>query len=282
MYPRQWTFCVVCALTVMTVIGCYSHYPSSVYGPGGYPGMYPTPPAGAFPQGATIVPPGSTTPGSGGTTFDSSTSNRWQPGSDAPAFNPATDGVPSTGAEKPVPDYTDPSGSTFTPFEGGDFHDTNNFGDESSSNSEPPAGNGATTPIDAGNGNLLPFDGSASNAAGNDHFVVPAVAVTPVSAARTAKPKPNPYKYDRENYRWLRGVVDYEPETGTWNIIYNLQPDDEDKYGGSIVLVGADRFGRLEANDVVLVEGGVDLEHRDALGKPQYRVDRLERLVPIE
>lgn len=275
MHPRQWTFCVVGALTVMTVIGCYSHYPSSLYGPGGYPGLYTTPPGGSIQQGPAIISPGTTAPGSSGSSYDSSTSNRWQPGGDAPAYNPSTDGVPSTGNDNPVPDYNDPTGSTFTPFDSGDFQDTNNFGEESSTNNEPPSGSAAIGPFDSG-------DGSASIGNSGDRFVAPAVPVQPVSSVSRTKPNPNPYKYDRENYRWLRGVVDYEPDAGTWNIIYNLEPDGRDRFGGSIVLLGADRFGRLQENDVVLVEGSVDLEQRDAFGKPQYRVDRLERLVPIE
>ena len=50
MCTRQWAFSIVCSLTVMTAIGCYSHYPSSVYGPGGQPGGYVVPPGGgAYP-----------------------------------------------------------------------------------------------------------------------------------------------------------------------------------------------------------------------------------------
>ena len=67
MIPRQWILGAVGAMTVLTVIGCYSHYPSSVYGPGGYPGFYSTPPGGQIPQGGTIISPGLPQQGSGAT-----------------------------------------------------------------------------------------------------------------------------------------------------------------------------------------------------------------------
>lgn len=292
MNSRQWALSVVCAMMVLTVIGCYSHYPSSVYGPSGYPGFYGNPPPGAFPQGGTVISPGLPAQGSGTTLSpgasspsDGRSTNRWLPGSSAPAFNPATDGVPAGGADKPVPDYVDPTssgGSAAPPFGGGgDFNDTNTVGD-------PDRSSDASGTSDDGDS---PFDGAASNEGANDDpFVAPTIPLVAVSTTSNAPPespivrgqKPSPYKYDRQNYRWLRGVVDYDEPSRTWNIIYDIEPDPNDEFGGSIVLLGADRFGTLKNSDVVLVEGGIDRENLDEFGKPQFRVEKLDRLVPIE
>lgn len=299
MIPRQWILGAVGALTVLTVIGCYSHYPSSVYGPRGYPGFYPTQPSGQFPQEGTIISPGAPTQGSGAALSPGSQSpangsvskNLWQPNSNAPAFNPASDGVPAGGADKPVPDYDDPTGfgsSEPQPFKANNnFRDTENFDEEDAVKkeggaSEQPFGEESTK-------GTLP-KGTSTDGSNSDPFVSPAIQLTPVSTVRdvvggstaTQQQKPNPYKYDRKNFRWLRGVVDYDDEAKTWNIIYSLKPDPNDKFGGSIGLLGDNQLGTLKNNDVVLVEGFVDADHRDAFGKPQFRVDRLERLKPIE
>jgi hypothetical protein len=307
MIPRQWIFGAVGAMTVLTVIGCYSHYPSSVYGPRGYPGFYSTPPGGQIPQGGTIISPGLPPQGSGATLSPGANSygsqspansvgstNRWQPKSDAPAFNADRDGVPASEADKPVPDYNDPTsfnGLAPRPFNtDDDFRDTNRFGDEDANKGKESGGAASNRPFGETDENESPFDGAATNGTNDDPFVSPLIPLTPVSTIRdvadgsstTQGKKPNPYKFDRQTFRWLRGVVDYDDEAKTWNIIYSLRPDPKDKFGGSIALLGADRFGTLNNNDVVLVEGGVDVDHLDAFGKPQFRVDRLERLKPIE
>lgn len=307
MIPRQWILGAVGAVTVLTVIGCYSHYPSSVYGPGGYPGFYSTPPAGQIPQGGTIISPGLPPQGAGATLSPGANSlgsqspansggstNRWLPGSDAPAFNPASDGVPASGADKPVPEYTDPSsfnGSAPPPFNADtNFRDTNTFDDEDANKGKESGGAASERPFGESGDNELPFDGAAANGTNNDPFISPLIPLTPVSTVRdvtggssTAQSKkPNPYKFDRKTFRWLRGVVDYDDDAKTWNIIYSLRPDSKDKYGGSIGLLGDNQLGALSNNDVVLVEGFVDGDHLDAFGKPQFRVERLERLKPIE
>ena len=138
---------------------------------------------------------------------------------------------------------------------------------------------------------VSPFAPAASNEGTNtDKFVAP--PIPPVAAADTDSTSPespvvrgqapNPYKYDSENYRWLRGVVDYDEKSQTWNIIYDVDPDPNDEFGGSIVLSGADRFGKIKNGDVVLVNGGIDRKNLDELGKPQFRGEKLEKLVPIK
>lgn len=92
--------------------------------------------------------------------------------------------------------------------------------------------------------------------------------------------RPNPYAYDQNGYTWLRGVVDFDEQTGTWNLIYDLQPDRTDRYGGSVTLTGGQRLAILKPNDVVLIEGRFHGSERDQFGKPKYLVEHLARLVP--
>ena len=96
----------------------------------------------------------------------------------------------------------------------------------------------------------------------------------------TPTARPNPYDYDRENYTWLRGVVDYDTTHQTWHIIYNLRPDKDDRYGGSSTLSDSPQLSSLQPNDIVLVEGRFDANSRDNIGKPTYRIDHVARLVP--
>ena len=88
--------------------------------------------------------------------------------------------------------------------------------------------------------------------------------------------KPNPYAYDRKNFRWLRGVVDFDEQSGSWNIIYSTKPDKNDKFGGSITLVESELFSRIHDHDIVLVEGEVDHSAEpDRLGKARFRVKKV-------
>ncbi len=100
------------------------------------------------------------------------------------------------------------------------------------------------------------------------------------TTARTETPEPSPFSYDRKAYRWLRGVVDFDAKDQTWNIIYSIDPDPSDPYGGSITLVDDALLSGLKDDDRVLVQGRVDKNSYDRFGKPQYRVEHLGRIVP--
>jgi hypothetical protein len=298
MYSKQWAFCIVCSLTVMTAIGCYSHYPSSVYGPSGFPGTYALPPASGYPQGGTYsLPQNVPLQGSGASlgpanSFGSQSpsanksTNLWEPsrtGGNATAFDATTNGVAPGSNDPPVPNYSDPNGddaASADPFgRDVDFGDTEDFDNEPSSSTDEPGSPFKPVDPDA----FSPDEGAAS-------FVPPKSPLTPVASIRhvadsaeVAVTTSVPYKYDRENFQWLRGVVDYDSEAGSWNIIYNIEPDQQDQFGGSIVLAGAaaDQFETLQNDDVILVEGEVDTERLDAFGKPMFRVARLDRLEPV-
>jgi hypothetical protein len=299
----------------MTAIGCYSHYPSSVYGPGGYPGTYAAPPGAGYPQGGTYtLPQNAPLQGSGASltpngSFQSQSpsangsTNRWQSsgsGGDAPAYDSAKNPAPAAGNNNPVPNYNDPNGGNGAPDE--PFGRTDNFGDTEPFDSDPPASKAPagtqepTSPFGSDDDKASPFDddGAASNFNEpvpfdeNAPFVTPKTPLTPVASIRNVSDSSevvtaasSPYKYDREKFQWLRGVVDYDSEARSWNIIYNVEPDQQDQFGGSIVLAGADEFETLQNDDVILVEGGIDAKQLDALGKPMFRVDRLVRLEPV-
>ena len=299
----------------MTAIGCYSHYPASVYGPNGYPGTYAVPPGSGYPQGSYTLPQNAPLQGSGASlgpdgTYGSQSpsangsTNRWKStgaGGDAPAFGAATSGVAPGGNDTPVPNHkyaNDLDAASAEGFGGtSDFGDTNDFGSEASESPAPNDTENPMTPFGSEEAEKSPF-GDAAAASFDESvrlvedasFVTPKTQLTPVASIRNIADSSEvavaasvPYKYDRENFQWLRGVVDYDSEAGSWNIIYNIEPDQQDQFGGSIVLAGAaaDQFETLQNNDVILVEGEVDTKRLDAFGKPMFRVARLDRLEPV-
>jgi hypothetical protein len=154
---------------------------------------------------------------------------------------------------------------------------------------QEPQTNGAVTPFSLNANSEAGFQTvtqrSSTTTAGSDPFDAP-VPTKAVGAPRMFSVteanyvQPNPYDFDRKNYRWLRGVVDYDEEDRTWNIIYSMNPEPKDEFGGSITLVNDNRFQVLKTGDVVYLEGRVDSKATDHTGKPRYRVDHLAPLVP--
>src|SRR5206468_3405507 len=92
--------------------------------------------------------------------------------------------------------------------------------------------------------------------------------------------RPNPYDYDKKTFRWIRGVADYDEEQQVWYVVYNPDPARNDRYGGSICLVDHPKLSSLRRNDVVLVEGKVDAQSPDSLGKPKFQIDHIGRCIP--
>lgn len=90
------------------------------------------------------------------------------------------------------------------------------------------------------------------------------------------------YGFDGQSYTWLRGIVDYDKESNTWAIIYNLAPDVGDKFGGSFVFAPHDDLKRLQPGSTVLVQGRADPGRKDGRGKPLYEVVRFVKISPPE
>jgi hypothetical protein len=249
----------------MCLGGCH-HYPyASPYGNyGGYGPVYgptygPTP-GGMMAPGPTYVP---TVPG----------------GPSGPIPAPSNPGSPTPLPGNPNqptwrPDPADPAGDA-PPFQGND-------------RSVPPGQDPGFDPLGTSidrPGALpvavnepLPMSPVADNAAPAeaDPFEAP---ITTVGA--TAKPAPNPYGYDGENYTWLRGVVAFDADDNTWSIIYSLTPPASERFGGSCVFAPHPELSNLVDGDVVLVKGLYDPGMVDSSGKPKYVIRTLSRLEPV-
>lgn len=266
--------------------------------PGGYPvapGGYPAPPGGSY-----IVPgqtmPGQAVPGTLGTPVPANGPTM------APPLNGGGNAPPSTyedGANA-VPNYTDPNASDFN---------TNPGGFQPPSEETPfmdgaaiPSPNGyAAAPtnkpdyfadlseyseqklVDADSEIATPSTGRVHQAGFKD---------AEFGFEPTARPKPlgtpndhaagkrsNWYGYDHQGYRWLKGVVHYDVRNQHWCIIYGLSPEPGEKFGGALTLATNPNLNILKNRDVIQVWGAIDPgAGQDVLGKPLYRVERLELL----
>ena len=267
---------ILCGMTLLFLTGCYHSTP---YGYNGYPGVYTVPPTGGnyVPQGAIILPPTNVDPNGSGT-FQQ---DQWSPTQVSPT--PADD-VPvydGSDSDPSVPDYSEPDT---------DFSDPGNFNNNQPSN-DPPMGDFSfnappkSTPrlVHSASPTQIQMTGASNQ------FLPPIIAIsdpavhTTVQIKGNSQNQPNPCAYDKRHFRWLLGLADYNSEDGTWNLIYNLQPDQSDPYGGSFQLVSDDRLNSLKAQAqqekmVLLVEGYIDSKVPDQNGKPSYRIEHLSRL----
>jgi len=276
---------VLTGLTLLISGGCCAPYQSYPYGGGGYmapPGMVVpptivTPPSGTLGPGSTS-PPGDLGPGS-----PSGNGGQTRNGQRAPKTADGASSYDSNRGDgtKPVPNYRDPNQPTApTPRgtspekESSPFEDSSGTSTESTRHQGVAAKSSRTpatlTSSSAEQGFQLPIRQPAGDQAERSTS----------AASDSASSQPNPYDHDRKDYRWLRGVVDFDAKDKSWYIIYDTAPDRGDKYGGGFTLAGKDRFATLHDRDVVLVEGQIDFDRRDRSGKPVYRVDRLHRLAP--
>lgn len=281
---------ILAALALLSASGCYSYSP---YGYGNYRGPYFAPPAGAFPQPGSPqmgpgVPQGAYLPPQAVAPVGIPRS-QWQqplqaeamphPAAKAPASGDEGDVFAEPATNGPVPEPSDAGESREPADPSGSPTDSGNpFGSADSAGVELK---GIDDRAIVGSGHL------PESRSGNDRFQKP-VSFQPVSSverdtadtAMTVSNRPNPYKHDRNGYAWLRGVVDYDEQDQAWHLIYALNPDPTDPYGGDVTLVDSAELDALRNEDVVYVEGSVDSSVRDRLGKPCYRVNRFQRLVP--
>lgn len=107
-------------------------------------------------------------------------------------------------------------------------------------------------------------------------FEFPAGSNGQTSAGKT----PSPFNYDKQNYRWLRGIVEFDEQEKRWNITYNATPNKTDKFGGNIVLIDQGQLNRFTNGDVVLIDGRIDGSQQDKMGKPCYRISKAQKLTP--
>jgi hypothetical protein len=254
---------VLMALALAILAGCQSYFPNG-YGNAG--------PYSAFPPGGYGPPTGSAGP-----------STTYQPSRTPPRGQVTTEGpplknnyMPSNGQNN-VPNPREPGAppaTLGTP--------DNELGEETirrptSSLQKPPARLSGLTD-----------DSEETLAAFGDEGFAPPREIEATGGVddgddmpRTAKKqRPNPYKYDKQGYTWLRGTVSRD-QGGRWRLKYSEDAlENDDPYGGALQLVGDDKIETLIEDDVIYVKGRVDPSAKDAYGRPSYRVESLDFLKP--
>lgn len=136
---------------------------------------------------------------------------------------------------------------------------------------QQPPGNGGTTGIGAPEPRKFQPP--------KDAGLLPDASKNPVINDTKTPKKLSPYDYDQKLYTWLRGRLDYDETTKSWQLMYSLNAGD--KYGGVLTLNDDPRLKKLRSGDVVLVEGKIDATKKDSLNKPRYHVqDLFGPLVP--
>ena len=293
---------IPCGL-ILLFAGCTAYHP---YGAGRYPGVYNMPPGSyqSVPNGTILPQNGSL--GQPSPLNGADNSKLQAPGGAGLNNGPTTlrnNGVGSIEAnrnnaksfsgEKPVPNYNDPNkigGSPKEPMTGAE---------PEKKKTEEPEGSG--TPFspfkNEGGAALQPESNSQSGTAGSfqltqgsqenpeekttaPQFSAPrplpensSAQPLPKTGTGTAASAPSPYDHDKKKYTWLRGKIDYDEGSKTWQIIYSLDPADQ--YGGSLTLVDHPSFKKLNLknDDVVLVEGQLDTI--GLAGKPNYKINKL-------
>ena len=279
--------CVLRGLALLFLVGCHTYHP---YGAGRYPGIYGVPPGGTVIMPGTQVVPGGTVLPNNGTL---GTPRTIQPNGKSSLKAPPPGRTGSTGSfspgtrteanrengnrfpsEKPVPQpFNEPNS----------FQPTKKAGGTESGKS-PRDDKGGLTPFGSsganatgGNAVQLAAGRQAAGEAAESRFSVPRKLPSgdarPLTAGNATGQAParNPYDYDHDAYTWLRGKVDYDEGSKSWQIIYSLNP--QDKYGGSLTLIDNPALKKLQNDDVAFVEGV--LEKVAAGVKPRYQIYKL-------
>jgi hypothetical protein len=93
---------------------------------------------------------------------------------------------------------------------------------------------------------------------------------------RSADPSSDGCLGHAPDYGWLVGVLHYSEVRGVWRLRY-AGPDEEDRFGGSVTLVGATPLPSLQNGQTVHVEGQlVDPTSWDP--SPAYRLHSIQML----
>ncbi len=80
-------------------------------------------------------------------------------------------------------------------------------------------------------------------------------------------------------FRWVQGFLQYNARMQSWHLLYDPNPG-EDPNGGDVKLTGRLPFTPADHNKPFRVWGRFHNSLLDELNKPQYVVDRAERIVP--
>lgn len=257
-----WTLFLAFALA-----GCnsYPYSPYAPYGPYTVPPSnqyYPPPGSMPVPQGnnylpqsePTPIPPANNTYGNPSALGNPNTGTEILPSSPEkdPFYSPNSGG--SSGINQPVPNPAD----QFNSGEG----ELDPFGSSSSSIYRP--NQQLPNELNSATREPLPF-----NEQGQTRNVLQASAELDLF-----QEKPEYFDYDTANYRWLKGVINFE--NNSWNIIYDVIPDHTDRYQGSLTVQAHPQLRQV--GQAVHLQGYLDPSQKDALGKPVYVIQNITRL----
>ncbi len=283
------------------IAGCYSPYGyQSPYSPGPYGQPYqPTYPSGPIyngpPAGQPYVPGGPTQPGMGSPTpltppgsnppptYDNNSGNGIK-FDDAPTFNPNPGTTPPAGSSGgnrgTVPDPIDDTGAGPAAANPG-LQPTSSIQRDRLESSFEQEADSTTEPAQPANADAEadPFFEPPKRLSGSTDSG-PAV-IRKVSLDAPTSEQLNPYGRDKKhaNPEWLRGVIDFDSQARTWQIIYSATPDSTDPNGGSLTLGNHPALAQCRSGDVVLVEGAINAGEVDGRGKPKYLLDRVTQLI---
>ena len=271
--------------------GCYSPYGyQNPYGPAPYQPYGPYTQPGGFPAtGQPYVPNGQpgvgsptplTPPGGSPSTYDTNGPLKFNDNNNnAPPFKSS----PDSGGNKTVPLPGDEPGGAGPAASNSGLQPTSGLriGEMPSEFDREPASN---PPAEINQNEAAPAEGEG------DPFEPPvrgtssrgsSGVIRKVSLEVPAAPRQlNPYGRDKvhANPEWLRGVIDYDRQQRTWQIIYSASPEARDPNGGTLTLGNHPGLGRCRSGDIVLVEGAIDSSQLDARGKPVYALDNVTPL----
>ncbi|HLJ11481.1 MAG TPA: hypothetical protein VKU82_09840 [Planctomycetaceae bacterium] len=255
-------------LAVIASAGCQSYFPNGY----GYNGPYSTIPGGTY-----VPPQGTGLPSNGSAPMNSPRGGQFPTPTNGQMNNPGQSRAQSPKNSNLVPNYRDAGGTPAT------LGAPGSIDEEADSIRRPETGQSGAANR---NGDDDEADISLSSVE-SEHFLSPtpyrpasATSDDPDARRTSGRSRPSPYKYDREGYKWLRGVVSRDPKSDSWRVTYSRDPLDSDQYGGSLTLVDDESLDTLMEDDVVLVYGRIDPKSLDRYGKPSYRASEIKPLKP--
>lgn len=108
----------------------------------------------------------------------------------------------------------------------------------------------------------------------------PAVTRPVEQGIRTGpQPAENPQYFGFDaTYRWLRGQLQYYPQSGYWGLRYIALNSAADAYGGVVVINNPEVLGDVQPGEFLLVQGFLETEdHFDGTFLPLYTIEGIQR-----
>ena len=251
---------------LLLVSGCYAPYggyPPGAYAPqGGAPMQYQGVPQSSFVMpGDALGSPSSVSNGAPST---------FAPGGNIQATDPA---VRDTGGSSPspVPLPRDPDPSAAKPAGA----QTSQFGLPSG---PPEVSLGAPAELDFQS--PIVFAGASDQSAGAVVTASGQSASGQSASGQSASgqsARGGSLNHD-PNYNWFQGRLEYVNSDRTWHLTYDDAPTPADQLGGDISLISDVKLDSRHNGARVRVSGQFDAVKLDRLGKPVFRVSRIDRV----